>query len=497
MKKFALATIICLAFFLRGIAQTTDSVYSEMKVNGVWQKNELDILTRDASCSVVSLLALAWNESSQSWVNSFLSTYSNNNAGTSFEALTQSWDAVNNLWINNSKSFGFSSNGGSKNTYLSQTWDALSNSWINSYRLVDILDGEGRTIVNEFDLYSNNEWQKIQRGLLSYDANNHIAETIFQTWANNLWTNNSKTTYNYTGKGLMLDYLWDNGNSAWTLFRRTFNDYLNGTALSEKTLGQIVSGSTWQNNFRSKQTYNDSNLELSAFQQNWDVNTQSWINSFQQKLDYYANSNQDHYLFEFWDATTNSFSSGYRSTSTDVSCSQTLQLVPVSEIENNRGVLVQNKNGNYMVHRMPAVKTNNIQRTLNPLAGNRNSLVYDFTFNGSGNQPKQYAFELILSTAAKPQNIKSKTADNAITINKSSFILSPNPAKTYFNINLSAWKNAGDIVMKLSDISGKLIIQQKMNAGIQKVNLPALQKGVYIVSVSSGKEIQNQKLVIE
>jgi hypothetical protein len=45
--------------------------------------------------------------------------------------------------------------------------------------------------------------------------------------------------------------------------------------------------------------------------------------------------------------------------------------------------------------------------------------------------------------------------------------------------------------------TARAILQQKMNTGTQRVYLPSLQKGVYIVTITSGKEIQNQKLVIE
>jgi hypothetical protein len=147
---------------------------------------------------------------------------------------------------------------------------------------------------------------------------------------------------------------------------------------------------------------------------------------------------------------------------------------------------------------MPGSKTypgNAIQRTFNPFAGNSNTVVYDFSFKNSGNQSEQYAFELILSSTVKPKDLSSKQAGNVV-INKSSFVLSPNPAKNYFNINLSAWKTGGTIMLRLSDVSGKLIMQQKMYAGIQRVDLPVLQKGLYIVTITSGKETRAEKIVI-
>jgi hypothetical protein len=134
-----------------------DSIYPETKSNGVWQKNELDIITRDASCGIVSSLSFTWDESTQSWINSFLYTYSSgNNANT--EILAKSWDALNNASVNYSNAALV--NGQTERMYTYQMCDAGSNAWINNYRSIDELEDQGRSVVSQFDFYYNNEWQK-------------------------------------------------------------------------------------------------------------------------------------------------------------------------------------------------------------------------------------------------------------------------------------------------------------------------------------------------
>jgi len=492
MKKFTLVTLVCLTFAVTCSSQTTDSVYSETKQNGVWQKSQLDIATRDASCNIGSLLSLVWNEGSQSWVNSLLSTYTFSKTGKNSEVFQQSWDAASGTWVNFSKSAIVYSEGGSKFNYTYQMWDAGSNAWINNYRIIQNFDDQGRVVLNEFDNYFDNAWQKIQRGLYSYDANGFVSVNIFQMWMNNEWLNNSKTTYDYTN-GVNHGYLWDNGNHVWVRFNRSFNEYLDGTSIVEKSRGQIYTG-TWENTYRTEATDNSYNEQLLSFTQNWDAAAQAWINASKFASDYYDDGSEHHFSFEGWDTNTNSWWYGFKSTSTDINCSQTVQLIPVPEMQNNIDIFVRNKNENYLIHRMPATKTNNIiQRTFNPLASDAQHLVYDLNFNRNG---KLYAYELILSTA-KPQSAGSKTAGNAVAANNRNFAISPNPAKNYFNINLSAYKNAGDIILKISDVSGKLIMQQRMNAGTQRVNISSLQKGMYIIAIVSGKEMQTQKLVVE
>src|SRR6516162_11850252 len=97
MKRQLITTIASMVFFTTTFSQTTDSVYSQLKMNGMWQNNNLDIITRDADCSVTSDLQKNWDTNTGSWQNAFLNTYSNPSAEVS-TILTQSWDALNNTW---------------------------------------------------------------------------------------------------------------------------------------------------------------------------------------------------------------------------------------------------------------------------------------------------------------------------------------------------------------------------------------------------------------
>lgn len=497
MKKYALAILACFAFYVTSFSQTTDSILYEFKSNNTWQKSGLDIITRDESCSITSVQTFSWDDATQSWGNAQLTNYTYKTSGENSEVISQSWDATNNAWVNSSKSIFYISNDSTRRTYISQNWDAGSGTWVNGYKIWDDLDGQGRSVTSEFDLYSNGQWQRIQRSLLSYDAGNRVAGSIFQMWGDNKWVNNGKTTYDYTGYGKTIDYLWDIGNSKWTLFRRTYNDYIKNTVLSKKSIGQILSGSDWQNFFRSNASYDNGNRLLSSGQQFWDTNSLLWVNSSKLKLDYYTDGSQNHYQFEAWDASTNSWNSGFRSTSTDVSCIQSLQLVPVSAVNSRAALLAQSKNGKNLIMRLPETKlpaNNGVQRKFNPLAGDGNSLVYDLSLNTGG---RQYAFEMVLSTAPKAKAVNSNQADNIIVAGKSGFVISPNPARSYFNVDLSGWKSAGNIILRLSDVSGKTILQRRMGAGMQTVNLPSIQKGIYVVTITSGKEIQTQKIIIE
>lgn len=498
MKKYAFSMLACFAFYATCFSQTVDSTISEFKSGNTWQKTGLDIITRDANCSITAEHSFTWDEDTQTWISSQLFNYTINSNGENSEITSQTWDAANSVWVNSTKSIFFISNQGTRRTYIYQNWDAGSGTWVNIYKIWDNLDGQGRAVTSEYDLYSNGQWQRIQRGLMSYDENNRVAGSIFQVWGDNAWVNNGKTTYDYTGNGKTIDYLWSIGESRWILFRRAYNDYIENTTLSKKTLGQTLSGSDWLNAFRSNSSYDNNYKTLSNAQQFWGANNQGWVNSSKLKMDYYSDGSQHHFQFESWDPGTNSWSSGYRATSTDASsCTQILQLVPVSAVNSRVALLTSSVDGKNLIQRIPGTNEparNNFQRTFNPLASSGNSLVYDLSLN-AGN--RSYAFEMILSNAPKTQPVVNNQQDNSIVANSNSFVISPNPAKSYFNVNLSGWKNTGNIILRLSDVSGKTILQHKMEATMQRIDLPSIQKGIYIVTITSGKEIKTQKLVVE
>ena len=298
----------------------------------------------------------------------------------------------------------FTSEQGTKRTYIYQNWDPGSGTWINSYKLWESLDALGRSVTSEFDLYSNEQWQRIQRSLLSYDDRNRVSSSVFQVWSNSAWLNNGKTTYDYTSDGKTIDYLWSIGESRWILFRRAYNDYIENTALSKKSLGQILSGSDWVNFFRNNASYNNNNRLLFTAQQFWDATSQVWNNSSRTKMDYYSDGSQRYFQFDSWDVSTNSWSYSYRVTNTDASCSQSLQLVPVSAINNRMALLPTGVNGQNLVQRIPGMhpaSLNSYQRSFNPLASAGNRLVYDLSLNAAG---RPYEFEMIFSGTPKQNN---------------------------------------------------------------------------------------------
>jgi hypothetical protein len=68
----------------------------------------------------------------------------------------------------------------------------------------------------------------------------------------------------------------------------------------------------------------------------------------------------------------------------------------------------------------------------------------------------------------------------------------PNPCKDELNINTEAYSN-----LKINDISGRLIINQKLEKGINKINTSDLSKGVYLINISTENYNKVEKLIIQ
>lgn len=494
MKKFTLSILLSAAV-LCNFAQVKDSFFSENKVNGIWVKNGLDIQTLNASCDVSSDLFKVWDEGTQSYVNASLTTYAFDNTGTVTGALTQNWDAANNVWVNNGKSSYKFSDDGLYFTNIVKAWDLVTNTWVNNYRIVAQYNPDGTTRASEFYLSDGISWLPQARTFNTYDDQKRVTEFLYQAYTNNAWVNNSRSVNDYSGKGLSFSYYWDAFSNQWVKAQRSFNKYLSSTALVTKQLYQSYTGVNWQNQSRSGTEYNDNNLVTKNQGDFWDPALMNWYNGFRMATDYYDDGSQRSFIFESWDTNSSSWNFGYRATFTNNACGSVLEFTTPVEITNSKtNIFDRNRSGVDPV--LQSMNTNNKPgRQFNMQMSNNNASVYDFNYISG---QKQFAFTLVRKSIMKPPLAKAATSNNIALQGDNKVRISPNPAKNYFTVDLTAYKTQESAILKLSDLSGKQLMQQKVQAGsVQNINLPYLQKGTYLVTIIAGKEVRTQKLMIQ
>lgn len=96
-----------------------------------------------------------------------------------------------------------------------------------------------------------------------------------------------------------------------------------------------------------------------------------------------------------------------------------------------------------------------------------------YSSNTAFNATSCYTLRVALGTATKAENISSNTGNNVD--------IYPNPAQRLLNIDLSGFKGATDI--RLFDINGRVIMNQKANLTTNQLNVSKLYKGIYLVKV--------------
>ncbi len=72
----------------------------------------------------------------------------------------------------------------------------------------------------------------------------------------------------------------------------------------------------------------------------------------------------------------------------------------------------------------------------------------------------------------------------------------PNPAAGFFNVNISDKARKMD-KLQVMDIHGRLITQQKVIEGLQRVAVPNLTDGVYLVKITDGKDSVIKRIIIK
>jgi hypothetical protein len=74
----------------------------------------------------------------------------------------------------------------------------------------------------------------------------------------------------------------------------------------------------------------------------------------------------------------------------------------------------------------------------------------------------------------------------------------PNPTKEFLNINFGLLTNKSSLI-KIVDINGKVVFTSTIEnpSIIERINLPKLSKGIYLVNVTSGNSKINKKIIID
>jgi hypothetical protein len=116
------------------------------------------------------------------------------------------------------------------------------------------------------------------------------------------------------------------------------------------------------------------------------------------------------------------------------------------------------------------------------------TLTYTVTNNGCSNSRSMSG--TVVGCAAKGVSISN---EQLTIIND--FIMYPNPAKSFINLNVETLVGVGSII--ITDLYGKTLKTQSLSMGTNTVNISNLSKGMYFVSTITNEGKNTKKLLVE
>lgn len=480
--------LFALLTFFSGTAfsQATDTAVLDLYIDGGWVHNTRNISTYDGACSLASVQSQVWDAGAQEWVNQFLTTY------TPVSVITKSWDSGTQAWVNFTKTTKSYSDDGLKLATIGENWDAGSLVWVSNYRILTAFNAAGFGTAEEINLFINNQWEKITKTSIDYDLKNRPLVIVSRVWMNNQWTNSSRRviSYSYSTKGESIGYYWSDFEQRWIKSDRSYNEYIPGTSFSLKSLGQSYLGETWQNNSRQANEYSPELKFEASKLEIWDAGLSAWVKIVRTNQQYFSNGQPSENLVQTWDNGTGTWVNNVRYTQTGYNCPVEVMMLQVAP--NGKTDMPVIRKGRMMEAFRGQQQAINMF-CFNPAQSSNEEMVFDVNIPAKGSTGA-YNFKLI--HAFTPQKAIAAVPSTAEEIKQSKqlfAVIGPNPARHYVNINV----NSSNAVVSIHDMSGRLVLQQKLQQGLQKINLPAMQKGIYMVTITGGREIIREKLFIE
>ncbi len=214
--------------------------------------------------------------------------------------LTESWE--NASWTPNVRSLNtYDGNDHLTNT-ISQTWDADLSSWTNAFQWNFTNNPDGTVSQMIGQLWMTGSWSDSSRTTYAYTAFGEQLTAVSDIWTGTAWMPISKQTNTYDAGQHLTNVLmqsWDFISSGWqNSTQSNYTNNANGTVNEVIDQSWNTGTSSWENTEKTNYTYNASNAVLTAIDQNW---TGSWVNDTKITNTYDGGNRITNSLSQDWD----------------------------------------------------------------------------------------------------------------------------------------------------------------------------------------------------
>lgn len=464
IKKLTLFLLLIISAHC--FAQVKDSVvYEYHNSTNTWQKASLIEISYNSQCLVSSNNYYQWDTVNSQWSDVVSNTvYTYNTRGDLTEELTKVFSVSSDNLRNYSRRVYTYKNNFFEKTAVFQTWDTIQHTWISYFKRTEEYDSNGNIIKTGDESFYDGLWIPQIKKSFVYDQSNRQIATLQEQWDNYGWFGTYKTTTSYDGDYNSLQKGYTIQGNEWALFDRFIDQHT-------KALNQFLSNNSWIDSYKYAYEYNNNNQRIASFAKRYDMFASVWQNVVKVKDDYYADGSLKTELQQWWDVSINDWVFYLKASYTHNGC------VLAKVFNANKPVDIRNKKSPVLL--------------LLPYFNEKSKSVADKM--NTENYNKYSTFTLQLSSS--PKNV-SLNNEAVLKIEKEkNFVIFPNPAKSFFTITTGI--NMNSTVLKLTDMNGKLVMQKTLGtATSQKIYLPTLPNGVYLVTLLSKENIQSAKLVI-
>ncbi|OBX26429.1 putative secreted protein (Por secretion system target) [Gelidibacter algens] len=365
-----------------------------------------------------------------------------------------------------------------------ESYDASTESYLLSSKEEYTYNPNGQQKKTELYYWDTSSWILSSKEEYTYDSNGNLTEDVYSNWnsSTNQWTYNYRNVTIYTNNKLtgQISYEWLNG--AWTPDYKSDFMYVANNIDTFNSYDWI--GGQWIFNERGAVTYNSGKIS--------EVITEELINNIwtlSDKTMYIRNATTgkiEEVIYQAWDGTKwkNEDKSNYTIDSKGIT----------SEIfsESDDGINWDPSYKNEYTYDSSKLMSN----YFNPF--NRDAYFYDLGIEDFPhiNKVLTNLFSIYDSTvwltAAKTTYYYSDSTMNLKDLSDSNFItVYPNPVKNILNITLSEYTEANT---SLYDVTGRLVLQQKLQALNTSLNIETLNSGMYLLKVFTDQGFATKRI---
>jgi hypothetical protein len=486
MKKILLF-VFSLTLLTNVQSQKRDSTTMQVYLNSSWLDQSRSIDTYGKNCEISStLLQFGDPESNRPLQDELNLVYSYYKSGLIKEELVINIDGAGNQSIVARSLYTYRSNNREKEE-LQQRWNKTTLQWENESKRVEISNRDGQLIYIAYFNYEAGAWVPQTRDFLSYIKKDIVVSALSQYYENNRWLNIYKYETEFSkgySRSVKTFYGWDDVNQEWVEEEKIATEYLPNTFLPKREVYLDPINGVFTETFRATLDYNKKGLFTRQILESYDFNSGQWVPTNLDLRTYYKDGDLANASYFTWDGTLNDWVPNLRFLYTNNGCYK-YECRTKFYNRNRKG----RRNGRLIDENNPGKVRYNAELS------SQNVKVYDIPANKNNNLRKyQRTMQVeIIKTPVQRVALPSSSKD------QTTFTILPNPANSYFTVDIKAVDGAERSTVKLTDISGKTILQRNLqNAGLHKIDFNSnVKPGIYIVTISNNKSTVSQKLVVQ